>query len=265
MKELKKYLKVWFQWAHASFASVFAARKFSAILFLLGKIIRFFFFLLLLLIFVGKTESLAGYTLHQAIFFFLVFNLVDISAQLLFRGVYWFRWRLISGEFDFAMARPISPLFDALCSHPDILDLINLIILVIFMIAFVLRTNLAASLASTLLFFLFLLSGSILALAFHILVVAFGMITSEVDNLIMIYRDLVQMGRIPIDVYAAPIRAFLTFVTPVAIMMTFPAKALMGFLSWQWVILSFLISGIFLWGSLRFWKYALTQYSSASS
>lgn len=265
MKEIKKYLKVWFQWAHASFASVLVANRFSAILFLLGKVIRFFFFLLILLIFVGKTKALAGYTLHQVIFFFLVFNLVDISTQLFFRGVYWFRGRLISGEFDFAMARPIKPLFDVLCSHPDPLDLITLIILMIFMVLFVLQTNLVANLGSVFLFLLLLLSGFILALAFHILVAAFGVITLEIDNIIWIYRDLTSMGRIPVDVYATPIRAFLTFIAPVAIMITIPAKALMGLLSWQWVIFSFVISGLFLWGSLRFWKYALTQYSSASS
>lgn len=265
MKEFKRYLKVWFRWAQATFSSVLMANRFSAVLFLLGKVIRFFFFLFILLIFVGKTKALAGYTLHQAVFFFLVFNLVDISTQLFFRGVYWFRGRLVSGEFDFAMTRPIKPLFDVLCSHPDPLDLITLIILVIFMIIFVLQTNLAANVISVFLFLLLLSSGFILALAFHIFAVAFGVITLEVDNIIWIYRDLSSMGRIPIDIYATPIRAFLTFITPIAIMMTFPAKALMGLLSWQWVILSFVISGIFLWGSLRFWKYALTQYSSASS
>lgn len=265
MKELKKYLRVWFQWAHASFATVLVASRFSAILFLLGKVIRFFFFLLVLLMFVGKAKALVGYTLHQAIFFYLVFNLVDISTQLFFRGVYWFRGRLVSGRFDFAMTRPISPLFDTLCSHPDPLDLFTLIILVVFMVLFVLQTNLAANLISVLLFLLLLVSGFILGFAFHILVAAFGMITLEIDNIIWIYRDLTSMGRIPIDVYTTPIRALLTFIAPVGIMMTFPAKALMGLLSWQWVILSFIMSGVFLWGSLRFWKYALTHYSSASS
>jgi len=265
MKEFKRYLKVWWQWAHASFATVLVANRFSAILFLLGKVIRFFFFLLILLIFVGKTKALAGYTLHQAIFFFLVFNLVDISTQLFFRGVYWFRGRLVSGQFDFAMTKPIRPLFDALCSHPDPLDLVTLIILITFMIIFVFQTNLAANLMSVFLFLLLLANGFILGFAFHILVAAFGIITLEIDNIIWIYRDLSSMARIPIDVYATPIRTFLTFIAPVAIMMSFPAKALMGLLSWQWVTLSFVISGIFLWGSLRFWRYALTQYSSASS
>jgi len=51
----------------------------------------------------------------------------------------------------------------------------------------------------------------------------------------------------------------------VVILFTVPAKALLGLLSWQWVVLAFLISGLFLWGSLKFWKYALSKYSSASS
>jgi ABC-2 type transport system permease protein len=73
------------------------------------------------------------------------------------------------------------------------------------------------------------------------------------------------MGRFPTDIYQKGIQAILTFTIPVVVLVTVPAKALMGLLSWQWVIFSFLISGIFLLGSLKFWKYALRQYSSASS
>jgi len=262
---MKKYLKVWLKWAQASFIIVLGTYKFSSFLFLLGKIIRFLFFLLTILIFVGKAKALADYTLNQAILFFLVFNLVDILSQFLFRGLYWFRQRLISGQFDYALLKPLNPLFEVLFSHPDPLDLITLFFLIILTIIFLFRNSLIANLFSAFLFFSLLTNALILSFSLHLLVAAFGMITLEIDHLIWIYRDLTQMARIPVDLYAPLIRGFLTFIIPITIMITFPAKALVGLLSWQGVILSFIAGILFLFGSLKFWQYALKNYASVGS
>ena len=262
---MKKYLKIWLKWAYFSFVVLSQTYKLSAFLFLLGKIFRFFFFLLGLLIFVGKSKILAGYTLDQAIFFFLIFNLVDIAAQFLFRGVYWFRSKLISGRFDYALLRPINPLFEVLFGHPDPLDLVTLFFLGGLMIFYIGKHNLMAGFSSILVFVLLLFNAFILTFSLHVAVAAFGVITLEVDHLIWIYRDITKMGRIPIDIYAPILRGLLTFVVPVAVMMTFPAKALMGLLSWRGVVFSFIVGGFFLWSSLSFWRFALTRYTSASS
>ena len=262
---MKKYFKIWFKWSQLTFITALGTYKFSAFLFLLGKTIRFFFFLLLLLVFVGKTKVLADYTLNQVILFFLVFNFIDISTQFLFRGVYWFRRRLISGSFDYALLKPINPLFDILCSHPDFLDLITLIALMVFMIVFIINNNLIASPVAVVFFFLLLLNAFIISLSLHIIVACFGIIVLEVDHMIWIYRDVINMARIPVDIYSPLLRGLLTFVIPVGVMISFPAKVLMGFLSWQGVVFSFVIGSFFLLGSWQFWQRALSKYSSASS
>ena len=262
---MKKYFKIWLRWSQAAFVTALGTYKLSGFLFILGKVARFLFFLLAILIFVGKTKILADYSLNQTILFFLVFNLIDIFTQFLFRGVYWFRWKLISGRFDYALLKPINPLFDVLCSHPDFLDLITLIFLSIFMAVFISKNSLVFSPLSGVLFFLLLVNAFILALSLHIIVAGFGIITLEVDNIIWIYRDITKMGRIPVDIYAPLLRGLLTFAVPVGVMMNFPAKALMGFLSWQGVIFSFIISALFLLIAHYFWKFALTRYASASS
>jgi ABC-2 type transport system permease protein len=73
------------------------------------------------------------------------------------------------------------------------------------------------------------------------------------------------MARFPTDIYPRLIQNILTFTIPVVILITIPAKALLGFLSWPWVILSFAVGGLSLWGAFKFWHYALGRYSSASS
>lgn len=264
LKSLKKYLKVWYLMTTASFSS-FLISRFAAVVLLSGKLLRFLFFLFFLYLLVGKTKTLGGYTLNQVVFFFLTFNLVDILIQLFLRGIYRFRPLVVSGNLDLILVRPINTLFRSLVCWTDLLDFITIVPLIIYLIIFLAQGQVAFSPIGILLYLLLILNAFILALAIHIIVAGVGVITYEVDNAIWLYRDISSMGRIPIDVYMEPVRSLLTFVLPVSVLMTFPAKALMGLLSWQWVVFSFLISGIFLWVSLRFWKYALTQYSSASS
>lgn len=260
---MRKYLKVWFLLTVNSFSTALFSR-FGAGLFLLGKILRFLFFLGFLVILVSQTKVLAGYTIYQVVFFFLTFNLIDTLAQLFFREVYRFRPKVVRGDFDLDLVKPFSPLFKALAGGADPLDLF-LLIPHLGILLFVVNK---LSINSPLFIFLFLgllFNSFLIATGFHIVVLSLGILTTEVDHAIMIYRDLTQMGRIPVDIYQQPVRALLTFLVPVGIMMTFPAKALMGLLSISGVIVSFIFGLGFFFFSLFIWRYSLTQYSSASS
>jgi len=262
--EFKKYLKVYFLLAHASFSQVLVNR-FSAVMFLVGKILRFVFSLFLIMVVVGQTQGIAGYTLSQAVLFFLIFNLMDIIVQVFFRGVYWFRGTIVSGSFDFFLLKPLNPLFQALLGHPDFLDIITLIPLLIFTFSFIVKNSLLSGWQNIFIFGLLFLSGLVLASALHIIILAVGVLTTEVDNAIWIYRDLSGMLRLPLKIYNRPIKLFLTFVLPIAIIFTFPAKALLGILSWPWLGLDFLYCLAFCFFALKLWNQALKKYASASS
>ena len=116
-----------------------------------------------------------------------------------------------------------------------------------------------------LIYIILLVNGLLIATAFHIFVLGIGIISTAVDNTIMVYRDLTQMGRLPVDIYQEPLRGIITFIIPIGIMMTFPGKAIMGLLTWQAIGIALFIGISLLLISLRFWKYALGNYTSASS
>lgn len=115
------------------------------------------------------------------------------------------------------------------------------------------------------LYIILILAGLLIATAFHIIVMSLGIITFEVDHTIMIYRDVTNMGRFPTDIYKEPLKSALTYLIPVAIMMSLPAKALMGLASSISVFIALLLAFLFMFSSLRFWNFALKKYSSASS
>ena len=257
------YSRVWWVLLLGTSQIAFQSR-FGAVLFLLGKLLRYVFFLLFIILLVGKTKAIAGYGFWQVILFYATFNLLDAVPQFLFRNVYRFRQQILNGYFDFLLLKPLPSLFHPLLGGSDILDLL-LIVLSIGLVV-VAGAHLDSITVSHVFFYMLLiLNGFIISLAFHIFVVGIGILSTAVDNTIMLYRDLMQMGRLPIEVYQEPLRGLLTFVIPIGIMIAFPSKALLGILSWQTGLVGILVGFLLLLGSLRFWSYALTQYTSASS
>lgn len=261
--KFKKYFKFWWITVGSTTQTALSSR-FSASLFLLAKSMRFFLFLGLIVVIANQTKVIAGYDLWQMVLFYATFNFIDTAAQFFLREVYRFRTYVVSGDFDYFLTKPISPLFRSLFSGSDILDLPLLIISVILIVFAGSKIEQITPLSITV-YILLILSALVIAVAFHIFVISMGILTTEVDNTIMLYRDITQMGRFPVDIYREPVSWFITFIVPVGIMMTFPAKSLMSQLSFGLILTSPAIAFIFIFLSYRFWKFSLKRYSSASS
>jgi ABC-2 type transport system permease protein len=262
IKKFKKYLKIWWIMSRNSFSMV-VGQRLALSFFLVGKVLRFVFFFGFLFFLLKGSGNLAGYSSNQIIFFYLTFNLIDVITQFFFREVYSFRGMIINGDFDLVLVKPISALFRVLMGGADIIDLITIPPLIILTIYY--GSSLHPSVLSTLYYLVLLLNGFLIATAFHIIILSLAIVIFEVDHMVMIYRDLTSLGRLPVDIYKEPLKAFLTYIIPVGVMMTLPAKAIMGIVSPIGVLLA-LIFGIFvMFLSLKFWKYATTKYTSASS
>lgn len=262
IRSILYYFRIWLRLTLSSFQTAFVSRM-GAFLFTFSKLLRFTFSLLIVVLVVSKTKTLAGYTLDQAIIFFLTYNVIDNLTQLFFRDVYRFRQKVVSGDFDLILIKPTSPLFRVLLGGADPLDLLVTIPYIGLLVIFLLKIPLYLS--GLFGFAILVVNSFLIAAAFHIAVLALGILTTEIDHAIMIYRDITSMARFPVDIYQEPLRALITFVIPIGIMMTFPPKALFGLLSFPLLIVATIIGiGVFFL-SLKLWNSALRQYTSASS
>jgi ABC-2 type transport system permease protein len=260
---MKRYLTLW--WFFTKNTTQLALQsRFGSIFFLIGKLIRFFVLFYFLYVLLSHTKTLAGYDLYQIIFFYATFNLIDIIPQLLLRETYRFRAYVVQGFLDYILTKPMSPLFRALFGGSDALDLPMVFLSLGFLIYAGLRIGPIDP--SGVILYLFLVANAIvIAFSVHILILGLGILTTDIDNSVMLYRDITRMGQIPVEVYQAPVSFIITFILPVGIMMSFPVKALLGNLAWQYMGIAFILSISLLLLSLIFWKYALRQYQSASS
>jgi len=256
---MKRNFTLFFLFAKNALATTSQGRT-GIVLLLLGKIIRFIFLFFLLFFIFQRTQFLKGYSFSQAALFYLVFNLIDTLSQVLFREVYRFRYLVTTGGLDMVLLKPYHPFLRILLGGVDLLDLILIVpYLILTVIA---AHSIATTPVQIFIFILLFLNAIWIATSFHIIVLALGILTTEVDHTILIYRDMTSLGRFPMDIYKEPIKSFFTFIIPVAVMMSYPVQALVGKLSLPFTGLAFVLSSSICFGALKLWSVALEKYQS---
>ncbi len=262
---LKAYIKVWLKLTTQQFQSQIGNNRAAAVLFIFGKLFRLATALMLVYVVVGKAKLLVGYNLSEAIFILVLFNLIQTITQLFMRGVYMFRQKVVDGTFDFYLLNPLSELFYSLFTYTDALDIIVLIPYIGLTFWSWSATSYPITLLTVLILMLVILLSFIMVMAWHIFIIAIGVRYLEVDNTIMLYRDLERMAAMPVEIYGKFGSAFLTYIFPFALMATIPARVVFGLYD-PWYLLIFAVLSIAqLRLALWFWHHSLLHYSSASS
>jgi ABC-2 type transport system permease protein len=261
---VRRYLNIWVRMAAMSLQAQLTYRI-GAVGFLAGKLIRLLFFFAFVAAVFNHTETLAGYSLVETALFFLTFNIVDITAQIFFRGIYGARRTVQDGDFDFYLVQPCSPLFRMACSMVDFLDIVTMVPVLILTAMVFSRLPAGIPWTNYLTYILLTANGVAIAFGIHVFVAGLAVRTQELENAIWIYRDVMFMGKFPIDIYAGPARWALTWVLPIAVMVSFPAKALLGRLAMTSVLHAFGLSSALLALSGWYWLNSISKYTSSSS
>lgn len=239
--------------------------RWTNLLFFTGKILRLAMSLLFLFVIRSSIKTIGGYTSDQMVLFFLVYLWLDTLAQAVFRGVYLFGNTVRQGNFDFDLARPINPLFRALTGEPDINDVIFLIPSCIVTIWIVVQLHLQFSFHALWLFGLLFINGLVIATALHIFVLSIALLTTDVDGIVWMYRDLLKLGQFPVSLYKELMSFALFFLVPIGMMITIPTEVLLNVQPSHALWLTVLVSVVSVGSSLLLWHWSLRQYTSASS
>lgn len=263
VNNISKYLRLYSIYTKYSFQVSFANRL-TAGIFLLAKSLRILLFATFLWFLLQRTGGIGNYTQTQALFFYLSFNLVDTLSQLLFREVYRLREYILKGNLDFVLLKPVHPFSKILFGGTDGLDLIIAFILLL-LILFLGQTIFSANLLAWSSYFLLIFNSLVLATSFHILVIVAGILINSFTNIVLIYRDLSSMFRIPLNLYPEPIRLFFTFILPLGVMLSFPADAFFGLLAPSTLLLTCLAGVMLLFFTNLGWQRAIRHYQSTGS
>ncbi|MDQ3008285.1 MAG: ABC transporter permease [bacterium] len=261
---LLKHWRVWKMTALNALQETFINRA-TNVLFFLGKSYRFAMMIVFLLLLRDNINGIGNYTADQMIVFFITYQIVDVVMQVFFRGVYEFGGLVRSGMFDGYLTRPINPLFSVLTGTPDFNDAVFLVPTTLVSIYLIAQADLSITLAGVIWYLLLLLNSFVVGTALHIMIISFTLLTTDVDNVVWMYRDLSRIGQFPISIHFEVIKFILFFMVPIGFMFTVPAQVLLGAPLSHSIVLTVTFTVGFFWLSLQFWKWSLKRYSSASS
>ena len=247
-----------------AFQETFINRGANA-LFFLGKTIRFTMATVFLLLLRENIAHIGGYSADMMIVFYITYQTIDTLAQVFYRGVYEFGNTIRTGTFDGVLTKPINALFNVMTGSPDINDVVFLVFSTGLSIYLLLTSNLNITSTSVFVYLFLLLNSFVITTAIHFFILCITMLTTDVDNVIFMYRDISKLAQFPVTLYGQPLRLALFFVVPVGLMVTVPAQVLLNVPPTVTVFATTLIGWSFLGLSFYAWNWSLKRYSSASS
>lgn len=117
-----------------------------------------------------------------------------------------------------------------------------------------------------------MVAGGILVLASLVMVYAVWLMLTttafwfvKVANLTDLFSSLFRAGQMPISAFPGWVRMIFTFIIPIAFITTVPAEAIVGRATPGGALAALLVALLLVGASRWFWRFALRDYTSASS
>jgi ABC-2 type transport system permease protein len=261
---INPFFKVWWILAKNNFQNQLLTPS-SSILFIIGKFINFLFTVVTIFAIFTQTNAINGYNLGQAIIVVVIYNLIESITGFLFRSLYTFRPILLKGDFDLDLLKPLPSFFRPIFSGPDFLDFPLLVVQALALAYYLHSYHIPISISVLTIFILMLICGVVVSFSIHLAIAAFSILTTEIDNLVALYRNFCRAAVVPTDIYGPTFRFILDYIIPITAIFTIPSKAIISLLTPTGYYYGLTFAGLFLIGSLSFWKFALRHYTSASS
>lgn len=222
------------------------------------------FFALTILIVFSRTDSVAGWGKGDSLALAAtVFTMGAVSTGLFF-SLTEIPQQVRMGTLDFVLVRPIDPQFwvslRRLAPEQAGVALVGL-----GMLAVGLRlANLHPGLDQWAGWGILTLSALTIFYSFNLALMTTGVWFVRVDNLFILSETVQQVARFPLDIYGAVLARFLTFVVPLGILGTIPARQLVRGFDGTTIVAGLAWAAVSLALSRLFWRFALRSYGSAS-
>lgn len=211
-------------------------------------------------------DKMGDWTFPEVLMVVALFTLFNGIMESLFRpNVGAVIEQIRDGTFDFVLTKPVNSQFIASLRNVIVWRLVDVAIGIV-LIAYALgQLQVMPALWQIGFFVVMILSGAVITYSLWLIMVSFAFWFVKIDNITELFYAFYEAGRYPVTIYRGVVRALLTFVIPIAFVTTFPASALLGRIDQTTTLIGFAFAiGLFV-ASNRFWNFAVTHYSSASS
>lgn len=212
------------------------------------------------------TSHLKGWTFSQTLVLLAVYYLMDgLIEMFIAPNMREIMTQVRQGTLDFVLLKPVSSQFAATFRTVNIWRASSLLVGV-GLLAYATH-DLARQVGptETLTFVLALVAGLGVIYSFWLFLVTLCFWFVRVDNMEQIVWQAFEAGRYPVEIYPNWLRLGLTYVIPIAFIITVPAEALAGKRDAGFIVVALGVSAASILVSAAFWRYGLRFYTGASA
>lgn len=226
--------------------------------------------LLLALFFINiifaKTQSIGHWTRYEVFLLMGIYQFMTALYQCFFRiSVFQLPNLVQTGELDLILLHPVNSQFYISIRHMRphlLLTALSGLVLIVYSLN---QLSLNLGVVNWLLLIVGLLSGTIIFYSLFYLIATLSIWLIQMNALTNLYHMLIEPLSIPLDIIGPKVTFALTFIIPMALIITIPVKLFLNKSPAYYAGLGVIFAAILMLISILFWKFALKHYTSASS
>jgi len=214
----------------------------------------------------SNTQSLAGWNAYEILALLGVFRIM-IGMITLFIAP---NMRLImsdvrEGTLDFALLKPLNAQFYASVRRIVAWRAADILLGLGLLVAACRNLAISVPMGKVVFFVIMLGAGVTIIYSLWLVLATCAFWFTRLSNIEMVFWNLFEGGRYPVDIYRPWLRWGLTYLVPLAFLTTFPAGALVGKTGPMNVTAAVLFATAALLGASWFWRFGIRRYSGASA
>jgi ABC-2 type transport system permease protein len=169
------------------------------------------------------------------------------------------------GKLDYVVIKPIHSQFFVSFRRVIVWRLSDVVMGMILVLFACYQLSATLSFVAVGSFILMLASGTVIIYSFWLCLGTLAFWFTRISNIEMIFWNVFEAGRYPVDIYRPWIRTGLTYIIPLAFITTIPAGALVGKTEPGNLVIALVVATGALYLSSQFWRLGLRHYSGASA
>jgi ABC-2 type transport system permease protein len=271
MTALGRYIRLWLSFARFSLVRELAFRT----NFLVKITVEILWLSILLLFYhtvFQQTSVVADWSQGEYLFFVgCYFTMGGLMETLFLENCNEFADLVRSGDLDFHLLKPIDEQFLITCNKVDWSCAANVVMGIGVMLAGLAQIpDLAVEAGHVVLFLVMFACGAAMAYGFLLLLMSMSVWFMRNQSLFEMWWLFTTLMRYPREIFlkqgwAQPAGFFFSFVVPIMLVTNVPANIMVRVIQPWFVAYAVAATVLVLWGSRRFFRYALRRYRSASS
>jgi ABC-2 type transport system permease protein len=212
------------------------------------------------------TSQIKGWSFPQAMVLLAVYYLMDgLIEMFIAPNMREIMVKVRDGTLDFVLLKPVSAQFLATFRQINIWRIVNVMVGLGLAVYTVTSLSLQIGWVQALTFAVTLAAGTAVVYSFWLCLVTLTFWFVKLENIEQIVWQAFEAGRYPVEIYPAWLRTGLTYVIPVAFIITIPAQALTSRLANGYVLVAVVVAVAMVLLSSAFWRFGLKHYTGASA